>query len=80
MLKWVDKLPEDVCNRLGNCCSRKSDIPILVNARWSAMVEAALDANGFTKEDALIEVLDLLDCNDQFFDLTKEEYRCFCSM
>lgn len=75
MLKWVDKLPEDVRNRLGNCCSRKSDIPILVNARWSTMVEA-----GFTKEDALIEVLDLLDCNGQFFDLTKEEYRCFCSM
>ena len=73
-IKWTDNLPEDVYNRLCNCCSRKSDLETLVNVKWAAMVEGGKKAQGFTKEDALVSILDLLDCNGQFFDLTPAEY------
>jgi len=39
------------------------------------MKEQGKDKLGFTKEDALISVLELLDCNSQFFDLTTDEYK-----
>lgn len=73
-MSWIDKLPSDVRDRLGNCRSRRSDIEILVNVKWAAMVEEGKREQGFTKEDALVSVLDLLDCNGQFVDLTKAEY------
>lgn len=72
--RWTDKLPTDVHNRLCNCCSRRSDIETLVNVKWAAMVEAGKKDEGFTKEDALVSILDLLDSNGQFFDLTRAEY------
>lgn len=72
--RWTDRLPEDVQNRLANCRSRQSDIPILVNVKWAAMVESGKKEEGFTKEDALVSILDLLDSNGQFFDLSKAEY------
>ena len=73
-MHWTDKLPDDVNNRLSNCRSRRSDIKTLVNVKWAAMVEEGKREQGFTKEDALVCVLDLLDSNGQFVDLTREEY------
>lgn len=71
---WTDRLPEDVHNRLCNCSSRRSDLQTLVNVKWAAMVEAGKKEQGFTKEDALVSILDLLDSNGQFFDLSRAEY------
>ena len=68
--RWTDGLDEHVYARLGNCCSRKSDILPLAQAKWNSM----RDDPEYTKENALIEILDLLDCNSQFFDLSKAEY------
>ena len=72
---WTDNLSGEVCSRLSECRSLKADIPILVNAKWTAMVEAGKDKEGLTKEDALVDILELLDCNGQYFDLTKEEWK-----
>lgn len=71
-----DYLKTDVYERLCNCCSRKEDLPYLVNARWRIMQDKGKDKEGFTKEDALIQVLELLDSNGQWElgDLTREEY------
>ena len=68
--KWTEMLEEDVLNRLGNCKSRKSDILPLAQAKWAALKER----EGFCKEDALVCILELLDCNGQFIDLTRNEY------
>ncbi len=73
-MSWTDNLPGDVQNRLKGCCSRRSDIPILVNVKWAAMVADGKREQGFTKEDALVYILELLDCNGQFIDLTQAEY------
>lgn len=59
--KWTDFLTEDVYKRLANCNSVKSDIPKLVNAKWREYKEIGKDKCGFTKEDALIYVLELLE-------------------
>ena len=72
--KWTDNLPGDVYVRLGNCRSKRSDLQTLVDVKWAAMVVDGKKEEGFTKEDALVQILDLLDCNGQFFDLTKAEY------
>ena len=72
--RWTDNLPSDVHNRLCNCCSRRADLQILVNVKWASMVEAGKREQGFTKEDALVQILDLLDSNGQFFDLSRAEY------
>lgn len=71
---WHELLNADVGRRLEMCISHRSDIPFLVNAKWSFMKERGKDKEGFTKEDALISILELLDCNGQYFDLTKDEY------
>ena len=71
---WLKYLSDDVHTRLGNCCSCKEDIPLLVNAKWRYYKEIGKDKKGFTKEDALIAVLELLDCNGQNVDLTRDEY------
>ena len=68
--RWTDNLPTDVYSRLCACRSLKSDIVPLTQARWAAIKEKP----GFTKEDALVDVLDLLDSNSQYCDLTREEY------
>lgn len=74
MEKWIEKLPSDVYRRLAECRNKKSDIPMLVNCRWEAMVEAGKQEEGFTKEDALVDILEWLDMNSQWFDFTREEY------
>lgn len=75
---WTDYLSEGVERRLGNCHSSRSDIEELVNTRWFWMKEHGKDKEGFTKEDALVYILDLLDCNSQYIDLTKAEYDALC--
>ena len=77
MARWTDKLDADVDERLGNCRSTKSDLPKLVKAKWDWMKEQGRDKEGYTKEDAIADVLDLLDSNGQWWfgsDLTREEY------
>ena len=71
---WMKNLPADVENRLANCRSRRSDIGILVNVKWAAMVADGMKEQGFVKEDALVYILDLLDSNGQFVDLSRGEY------
>lgn len=72
--KWTDTLNSAVYERLCNCRSRKSDIKELVQARWAWMKRTGKDKQGFTKEDALVDVLDLLDSNNQYTDLTRDEW------
>lgn len=76
-MKWTDFLSQEVYERLCACNTLKSDIPQLVNSKWKLYQETGKDKNGFTKEDALVSVLELLDCNSQSFDLTKDEYNEF---
>lgn len=71
---WTDYLPEDVYNRLAACSTRKSDIKTLVDAKWRRMKELGKDQQGFTREDALVSVLDLLDSNSCNYELTVDEY------
>lgn len=74
MKKWTEKLPEAIYTRLCNCKIRKEDIQTLVNAKWGAYKEEGKEKRGFTKEDALIAILELLECNSTIIDLTEEEY------
>ena len=76
--KWTDRLPAEVYNRLCNCRSYKADIETLTNAKWAEMQDAGKDKEEFTKEDALVAVLELLDSNGQDIDLTTDEYNDFC--
>ncbi len=71
---WTDRLDTGVYERLCNCRSRKSDIEPLTNAKWAAMKEAGKDKQGFTKEDALISVLELLESNNTPYDLSLDDY------
>ena len=79
MGKWTEYLKEtrsDVYGRLCDCHNTKEDLPALVNSRWEWMKENGKDKEGFTKEDALVQVLEWLDSNNQWqlADLTREEY------
>ena len=73
---WTDKLSGDVYHRLCECRTRKEDLPMLVNVRWAWLKGQGKDKQGYTKEDALVQILEYLDCNDQWrlADLTVEEY------
>lgn len=72
--KWTENLPVDVYRRLEGCRNTREDIETLVNVKWAAMIEAGKREQGFTKEDALISILELLDSNGQYIDLTQDEY------
>lgn len=74
--KWTDTLPADVYTRLCECRNVKSDIRIMVDCKWAFMKENGKHNEGFTKADALTDILDWLDSNHQWLlcDLTKEEY------
>lgn len=76
--KWTDNLSGEVYHRLCACRTIRKDLPELVNARWLGYLEDGKAARGFTSEDAVVEVLDLLDCNSCFFDLSREEYAELC--
>ncbi len=79
-MKWTERLKPDVLERLEHCRSRKSDVPDLVNAKWALLKQEGKDKEGFTKEDALVSVLELLDCNGQDIgaELTVDEYNELC--
>lgn len=72
---WVYNLPSNVYGRLCACRNIKEDLPALVNTRWAWMKNQERYAK-FTKEDALVYILDLLDANSQWqlCDMTSEEY------
>lgn len=71
---WTDTLQNDVYARLCNCHTIKADLPQLVNAKWLSYKENGKEEQGFIKEDALVAVLELLDCNSCYFDLSEDEY------
>lgn len=70
MTRWTDFLSEAVYNRLAACRSTKADILPLAKAKWTVLQHR----EGFAPEDALVSVLELLDCNSCYFDLTADEY------
>lgn len=72
--RWTDRLNSEVYGRLCNCRSRKSDLEALVNARWAWLRDQGKDRQGYTREDALVQVLEIVDCNGQCIDLTVDEY------
>lgn len=78
MSRWMNHLPEAVYTRLCNCRTIKSDLPALVGAKWLDYKKSGKDKTGLTKEDALIYVLELLDCNSSEIELTKDEYDRLC--
>lgn len=78
MKKWTEHLETDVYTRLRECRNIRSDLPKLVNARWLFYKETGKDTQGYTKEDALIYILELLDSNNQYVDLTQDEYNELC--
>lgn len=69
--RWIDLLDRDVYRRLANCCSKKRDIIPLTQAKWAVLRNTP---GNWSREDALIQVLELLDSNSQPIDLTKDEY------
>ena len=73
---WLDYLPADVRERLCNCITPRRDLPALVNAKWAWYKDKGKDKEGYTKEDALVDVLELLDCNGRDFgaDMARDEY------
>lgn len=78
MKKWTEHLEADVYTRLCECRNIKSDLPKLVNARWLFYKETGKDTQGYIKADALVDILDLLDSNSQYIDLTEDEYNELC--
>ena len=71
--KWTWKLKSEVYERLCDCCTINGDILPLTQARWSWMKEQE-KYKSFSKEDALVYILELLDSNSIDCDLTKDEY------
>ena len=71
---WTEGLPSDVYMRLCECRNVRSDVKVLVDAKWAWMVKNGKKELGFTKGDALADILDLLDSNSQWVDLTRDEY------
>ena len=77
---WTDflqKVEPSVYGRLCACRNTKSDLPILVDTTWAWFQYKGKDKKGFTKEDALVQVLEWLDSNDQWelADLDESEYQ-----
>ena len=81
-MNWTKKLPVVVYRRLCECRTRREDLRTLVDVRWADMREAGKEAEGFTKEDALVCILDLLDLNGQWrfgAEMTRAEYDALCA-
>lgn len=75
MARWTDHLSPAVYNRLCNCCNSREDLKELVDAKWMNYVERGKHLEGYTKEDAVVDILDWLDSNGQYIDLTSEEFK-----
>lgn len=70
---WTDYLPCNVYNRLCGCFTTHGDIPTLVWAKWQHAQDMG---ESTTKEDCLIDILELLECNglENITELTQEEW------
>ena len=75
-VSWLDYLPHNVRLRLTQCQTTKVDLPILLDAKWQ-WAQDTWHYNGYTKEDMLADILDLLDYNglDSVTELTIEEWK-----
>lgn len=75
-VSWLDYLPYNVRLRLAQCQTTKDDLSILLDAKWQWAQDTG-HCNGYTKEDILSDILDLLDCNglDSVTELTMEEWK-----
>ncbi len=69
--KWRN-LPPNVYDRLCSCSSIKSDMLPLSRCVYHWNIEKSGHCD---PEDAVVEVLELLDCNSCFFDLEVDEYK-----
>jgi len=68
---WTDLLDRNVYSRLANCTSTKEDILPLTQAYWNGKLKNS--GKDYAVEDALISVLELLDENGRYYDLTSDE-------
>lgn len=75
-ISWLDYLPYNVRLRLVQCQTTKGDLSILLDAKWQWAQDTG-HYNGYTKDDILTDILDLLDCNglNSVTELTMEECR-----
>ena len=75
-ISWLDYLPYNVRLRLAQCQTTKGDLSILLDAKWQWAQDTG-HYSGYTKEDLLDDILELLDCNglDDVIVLTMEEWR-----
>lgn len=71
--KWTDGLSNGVYTRLCECRTIKSDLAELVKCKYAYSEYSPSII--YTKEDALIYVLELLDANGIEIDMTLDEYR-----
>lgn len=79
-ITWVDRLPENMRTRLAECRTIKADLDTLIRTRWGWMKEHGQGpAKGYTKMDAAIAVMELIDANGQIIDPTVEEWEALCS-
>ena len=75
-VSWLDYLTYSVRLRLAQCQTTKDDLSILLDAKLQWEQDTG-HYSGYTKEDLLVDILDLLDCNglDSVTELTVEEWR-----
>lgn len=75
-ISWLDYLPYNVHVCLAQCQTTKSYLPILSDAKWQWAQDTG-HYRGYTNDDILIDILDLLDCNglDSVTQLIIEEWR-----
>ena len=75
-IPWFDYLHYNVRLRLAQCHTVKSDLSILLDAKWR-WAQYTGHYNVYTKEYILSDILDLLDCNDlnSVTELTMEGWR-----
>ena len=69
-------MPYNVRLRLAQCQTIKDDLRILLDAKCQWAQDTG-HYNGYTKDDMLVDILDLLDCNglDSVTELIIEEWR-----
>ena len=75
-ISWLDYPPYNVRLRLAQCQTTKGDLSILLDAKWQ-WVQDTGHYRGCSKDDILVDILDLLDCNglNSITELTTEEWR-----
>lgn len=73
-ISWLDYLSYNANMRLAQCQTTKHDLPILLDAKWLWAQDIG-HYRDYTKDDILVDILDLLDCNglDSVTELAMEE-------